>query len=157
MIPNTYTRKEGFGKRGLLRQSSNIARSSDGGCKSLLTQHYKIMNLEAFIDWFMALGEPYGVNPVIFGSIYVGAVPFFWVAIAWLARNIKQKRSIVGPVLMAGGCAVSAYVYLIFVGQNVPVWVYGLIAAIIGYALYATWQKVQEKRQEALKQEAETA
>jgi hypothetical protein len=29
--------------------------------------------------------------------------------------------------------------------------------AIIGYALYATWQKVQEKKQEALKQEAETA
>jgi hypothetical protein len=157
MIPNTYTRKEGFGKCGLLRQSSNKARSSAGGCKSLLTQQYKIMNLEAFMDWFMALGEPYGVNPVIFGSIYVGAVPFFWVAIAWLARNIKHKRSIVGPVLMAGGCAVSAYVYLIFVGQNVPVWVYGLIAAIIGYALYATWQKVQEKKQEALKQEAETA
>lgn len=128
-----------------------------GRNKSLLKKHLITMNLEAFIDWFMALGEPYGVNPVIFGSIYVGAVPFFWVAIAWLARNIKQKKSIAGPVLMAGGCAVSAYVYLIFVGQNVPVWVYGLILAIIGYALYATWQKVQEKKQEALKQEAETA
>lgn len=115
------------------------------------------MDFDALIDWFMALGEPYGVNPVIFGSIYVGAVPFFWVAIAWLTRNIRRKKSIVGPVLMAGSCAVSAYVYLIFVGENVPGWVYALIVAIIGYALYATWQKVQDKKQEALKQEAGTA
>jgi hypothetical protein len=26
--------------------------------------------------WFFGLGENYGVNPIIFGSIYVGAIPF---------------------------------------------------------------------------------
>ena len=27
--------------------------------------------------WFFSLGPKYGVNPSIFGSIYVGAIPFF--------------------------------------------------------------------------------
>ena len=104
---------------------------------------------EQFVNWFMGLGEPYGVNPFIFGGIYIGAVPFFWLAIAWLVYNVRRKKSVAGPVLMACACAVSSYTYLIIVGQNVPLWVYGLIAAIIGYALFATWQKVQAKMKEA--------
>ncbi len=111
------------------------------------------MSWENVIDWFMGLGEPYGVNPVIFGSIYVGAVPFFWLAIAWLVRNLKKKKAIAGPVLMMSGCAVSAYVYLIIVGENVPLWVYLFIVAIIAYALYATWKKVKTKREEVLNEE----
>lgn len=34
--------------------------------------------LEMAKDWFLGLGEQYGVNPLIFGSIYVGAIPFFY-------------------------------------------------------------------------------
>ena len=26
---------------------------------------------EAFTEWFLSLGDQYGVNPIIFGSIYV--------------------------------------------------------------------------------------
>ena len=33
--------------------------------------------IEAFSDWFLSLGANYGVNPWIFGAIYVGAIPFF--------------------------------------------------------------------------------
>jgi len=104
---------------------------------------------ETFSEWFMALGEPYGVNPVIFGSIYVGAVPFFWLAIAWLVRNLKKGQPVVLPVLMACCCAVTAYVYLIFVGENVPAWVYVFIVAIIGFAIYSTLNKVKKKMREA--------
>lgn len=103
---------------------------------------------EQFIQWFMALGEPYGVNPVIFGSIYLGAVPIFWVAIGWLVRNVKKKKSVTGPVILACCCAISAYVYLIFVGENVPAWVYVVVVAIIAYAIYATLNKVKAKKRE---------
>lgn len=111
------------------------------------------MNGQQVFEWFIGLGEPYGVNPVIFGSIYVGAVPFFWLAIAWLVHNIRQKRSITGPVLLACCCAVSAYIYLIIVGEILPLWVYGLIIAIIIYALYSVARKVKSKRKEILNEE----
>jgi hypothetical protein len=108
------------------------------------------MDLNRIYEWFMGLGEPYGVDPLIFGSIYVGAIPLFWIAIIWLVYNIRHDRSITGPVIMACGCAISAYVYLIFAGENVPIWVYGLIAAIIIYAIYSTLKKVKKKREEIL-------
>ncbi|MEX0680493.1 MAG: hypothetical protein WD097_03855 [Balneolales bacterium] len=111
------------------------------------------MSMEKFYEWFMGLGEPYGVNPVIFGAIYIGAVPFFWVAIGWLVYNLRRRRPVHGPVLLACGCAVSAYVYLIIVGENVPAWVYGLIAVIIVYALYATMKKVRQKMKEVTDEE----
>ncbi|MCH8494612.1 MAG: hypothetical protein LAT57_03150 [Balneolales bacterium] len=100
---------------------------------------------QQFISWFMSLGEPYGVNPVIFGSIYVGAIPFFWLAIAWLVRNIRRKKSVTAPVLMACLCASSSYIYLIIVGQNVPFWVYLIIFALIGYAVWSTLSTLYKK------------
>jgi hypothetical protein len=108
------------------------------------------MDWERFYEWFMGLGEPYGVDPLIFGVIYVGAIPFFWVAVTWLVYNIRQKRSITGPVFMACGCAVSAYLYLIIVGENVPYWVYVFIAAIIVYAIYTTLKKIKKIKQKAI-------
>lgn len=96
----------------------------------------------------MALGEPYGVNPVVFGAIYVGAIPFFWLAITWLVYNIRAKRPVFGPVLMACLCAVSSYMYLIIAGENVPFWVYALIFIIIVYAVISTLMKAKKKRKE---------
>ncbi|MEX0647506.1 MAG: hypothetical protein WEA56_10200 [Balneolaceae bacterium] len=102
------------------------------------------MSWNQVYEWFMGLGEPYGVDPLIFGLIYIGAIPFFWLAITWLVYNIRRKRPVTGPVLMACSCAVSAYVYLIIAGENVPFWVYGVIAGIIVYAIFATLKKLNK-------------
>ncbi|MDH3494698.1 MAG: hypothetical protein OEM82_14180, partial [Acidobacteriota bacterium] len=55
----------------------------------------------AFVDWFMGLGAEYGVNPFIFGGIYIGAIPFFSLSIGWLIRNYRRGTSIAFPVLTA--------------------------------------------------------
>jgi hypothetical protein len=60
------------------------------------------------------------VNPLIFGAIYVGAIPFFFFSLVWLVRNIRKKKSIVIPVLLTGFFFISAYLYLIIVGENIP-------------------------------------
>jgi len=57
--------------------------------------------IESFKQWFFSLGPRYGVNPIIFGIIYVGAMPFFTLSVAWLIRNLRQRKSIVVPVLCA--------------------------------------------------------
>lgn len=98
---------------------------------------------ESLSTWFFSLGDQYGVNPIIFGSIYVGAIPFFTVSIAWLVRNIRRKNSIVLPTLAAGLCFTSAYIYLIIAGRNVPVWVYVVIALLVAFGAYSTYRKVQ--------------
>jgi len=100
---------------------------------------------EAFQTWANDLGTRYGVNPVVFAAIYVGAIPFFLAAIAWLVRNARQGRSIVLPVLAAGACFVSSYVYLALVGRDIPVWVWAFLAALIGYGIWSTWRDVRRR------------
>ncbi len=100
---------------------------------------------EMFKEWFLSLGTKYGVNPYIFGSIYVGAIPFFFLSLWWLTKNIKKKKPIVLPVLSTGFFFVSAYLYLIIAGRNIPFWVYIVIAALVLYGSYSTVQKIKKK------------
>lgn len=94
-------------------------------------------------EWFLSLGENYGVNPYIFGAIYVGAIPLFFLCLSWTIRNIRQKKSFALPLLLTGTCFVSAYVYLIIAGKNIPVWVYVFIGIMVLYGVYTTFKKIK--------------
>ena len=100
---------------------------------------------ETIKHWFLSLGENYGVNPYIFGGIYVGAIPFFFICLSWTIKNIKQKSSFVLPLLLTGLFFISAYLYLIIAGKNIPVWVYIFIGVMILYGVYSTAKKVTDK------------
>ena len=96
-------------------------------------------------QWFLSLGEQYGVNPVVFGIIYVGAIPFFTLSVGWLIRNLRQKKSIVLPALSSAFFFISAYLYLIIAGQNIPTWVYVFIAVMVLFGVYSTVKKIREQ------------
>ncbi len=106
------------------------------------------MGWAAIRDWFMGLGQQYHVNPLIFGAIYIGAIPFFTVSIAWLVRNYRQHKSIVLPTLAAGLFFISAYLYLIIAGHNVPLWVYAVVIALIIFGAISTIRKVRRRIKE---------
>ena len=99
--------------------------------------------LDAFNDWLLALGAQYNVNPYVFGAIYVGAIPFFFASIAWLAKRARAGRSTVVPTLLAGFFFVSAYLYLGIYGQDIPLWVWIFLGALI---LYGAWSTVRDTR-----------
>jgi len=105
------------------------------------------MNLGYLLDvakeWFLSLGKEYGVNPIVFGSIYLGAIPFFTLSVAWLIRNLRRRQSPVLPALCALFCFVSAYLYLLIGGKNVPAWVYFIVAGMVGFGIYTTIRKVK--------------
>jgi hypothetical protein len=100
---------------------------------------------ETFKEWFLSLGDKYNVNPYIFGGIYVGAIPFFFLCLSWTIKNIKKKKSIVLPVLLTGFFFISAYLYLIIAGKNIPVWVYVFIGLMVVYGIYSTIKKIKGK------------
>ncbi len=95
--------------------------------------------------WFLGLGDKYNVNPYIFGGIYVGAIPFFFLCLGWTIKNKRRKKSFVLPVFLTGFFFVSAYLYLIVVGKNIPFWVYIFIAILVIYGVYSTIKKVKAK------------
>lgn len=100
---------------------------------------------QAFTAWFLSLGEKYHVNPYIFGGIYIGAIPFFFLCLTWTIRNMRQKKSFVLPLLLTGLFFISAYLYLIIAGENIPYWVYIFIGLMVLYGIYSTWQKINKK------------
>ena len=108
--------------------------------------------LDALRDWFFSLGAEYGVAPLVFGAIYVGAIPLFTLSVAWLVRNVRRGRSPVLPALCAGACFVSAYVYLLVAGRNVPAWVYAAVAVLV---VGGAWSAVRAVRQKVAAAQAE--
>jgi len=50
--------------------------------------------------------------------------------------------SILIPVLLTGFFFISAYLYLIIVGKNIPVWVCVFIGVMIAYGVYSTLTKI---------------
>lgn len=103
---------------------------------------------QSFSNWFFSLSENYGVNPFIFGGIYVGAIPFFTLCVAWIVRNYKRGVSIVIPVMSASFFFVSAYLYLMIAGENVPLWVYLIVIAMLIYGGWSTFKKVKSQVKE---------
>ncbi len=99
---------------------------------------------ELFKEWFLSLGGKYKVNPYIFGGIYIGAIPFFFLFLYRTIKNIKNKKPFVISALLTGLFFISAYLYLIIVGKNIPGWVYIFIAIMVGYGIYSTLKKVKE-------------
>ncbi|MBA3513244.1 MAG: hypothetical protein H0T77_02570 [Pyrinomonadaceae bacterium] len=108
------------------------------------------MNYSELKDWFFALGAQYHVNPLVFGVIYVGAIPFFMASITWLVRNYRRNRSITFPVMSAGFFFISAYLYLMVAGRNVPLWVYGVVVALVVLGAISTIKKIRKRIKEPL-------
>ncbi|HBX66660.1 MAG: hypothetical protein CL670_13930 [Balneola sp.] len=109
--------------------------------------------LELTKEWFFSLGENYGVNPIIFGSIYVGAIPFFTLSIGWLVKSYRKGKPIVLPAISATFFFISAYLYLIIAGENVPWWVYGVVVVMVIYGAWSTYNKVRSRIQDATPQQ----
>ena len=99
--------------------------------------------LEDAHTWIIGLGGQYNVNPYVFAAIYVGAIPFFFASIAWLVQRARAGRSTVVPTMVAGFFFVSAYLYLAIFGQDIPLWVWLFLAALI---LYGAWSTIRDTR-----------
>jgi hypothetical protein len=96
-------------------------------------------------SWFFGLGEQYGVDPIIFGSIYVGAIPFFFLSVAWLLKAKKAGKPLGLPAISAGFWFISSYLYLFIAGENIPWWVYMTVIVLLAYAAYSSFRSIRAK------------
>lgn len=94
-------------------------------------------------DWLLGLGAAYGVDPLIFAAIYVGAIPVFGVSLAWLIRRLRAKQPIVLPLLATGTSFLSAYIYLALAGRGLPAWVWGAMAAMVALGLWSAVRQIR--------------
>jgi hypothetical protein len=102
----------------------------------------------AMTEWFagiMALGTEYGVNPLVFAGIYVGAIPFFLFFTGLAVKRKRAGQQVVLPVMAAGLCFISAYLYLAIAGQGIPLWVWAVLGLVIAYGAWSAVASYRKK------------
>ena len=84
------------------------------------------------LAWLGSLGEDYGVDPLIYAILYVGAAPLFFGSLAWLIRSIHRRDSLLGPATSTAFFFSLPTLYVVTAGRNLPPWAY---AVLIGLAI----------------------
>ncbi|AYL95222.1 hypothetical protein [Mucilaginibacter celer] len=94
-------------------------------------------------DWVIALGEKHEVDPLLLGCLYLVSKICLVIFIGLIVKNLKAKKAIRVPLLLAAVSFSTPYLYLIIAGSNIPVWVYIFIALMFTYGGYSIWKKVK--------------
>lgn len=84
------------------------------------------------VAWLGSLGDDYGVDPLIYAILYVGAAPFFLGSLAWLVRRTRRREALLAPALSTAFFFSLPTLYVFVAGRNLPSWVY---AVLIGLAI----------------------
>jgi fatty acid desaturase len=92
--------------------------------------------------------DQYGVNPVIFLVIFLTSGPFFYYSLFRMMRALAKKR---GKEVLVWStvflCATAApFIYVLFFGRNLPWWVYGVIALLIGQGIFSLIRKLRSTK-----------
>jgi hypothetical protein len=90
--------------------------------------------------------DHYGVNPAIFLVIYLMSVPVFYYSLFRVIRALEKK---LGKEVLVWStvflCAtVAPFIYVLFFGRNLPWWVYGIIALLIGQGIFSLIRKLRD-------------
>ena len=104
--------------------------------------------MEAISEWFFGLSENYGVNPWIFGILYVGGIPLFLGVTAWLVKRLREKKGIAVQAILAGYLAIQPYLYVAIVGENIPLWVWAFIGVMVAFGIWSTLSTIRKRKAE---------
>ena len=101
-----------------------------------------------FHELWKQASDEYGVNPAIFLVIYFISVPFFYYSLFRVVQAFAGKRGkealVWGTVFL---CAtIAPFMYVLFFGRNLPWWVYGIIALLIGYGIFSLIRKLRNAK-----------
>ncbi len=90
----------------------------------------------------------YNVDPVVFLVIYFVSVPLFYYSLFRMLRALARRHT--NEILIWSAaflCAnVAPFLYVLFFGRNLPWWVYGILALLIGQGMYFLARKLRDRR-----------
>ncbi len=94
-----------------------------------------------------AAREEYGVDPVIFVGIYLVSAPIFYYSlfrtVRALAKKLQNEIMLWSFIFLC--TIVAPFVYVLIFGRNLPLWVYVIIALIIGQGVFSMVRKLRDK------------
>ena len=99
-------------------------------------------------SWLAGIQRDYGVNPVIFGTIYLICVLPFWISIYKIITGLKNRRrgQVTMFALILGSTILAPFVYVAFFGRDLPVWFWAVAAAVICYSVYSVLRRIKKTK-----------
>ena len=87
----------------------------------------------------------YGVNPVIFLTIYLSGIPVFYYSLFRMMRALAKKleKDVVVWRTVFLCSIVAPFLYVLFFGRHLPWWVYGIIALVITQGVFALIRNIR--------------
>ena len=104
--------------------------------------------IQEFLQSVYDQAEAFNVDPILFAVIYIGGIPLFFAATWWLKKRYSTDKSIVLPITVMGYLLIQPYLYVLFFGENLPLWVYGAIGVLVVAGGWSLYQKVSEVTEE---------
>ena len=92
-------------------------------------------HLRAMIDYLSGIAEAHAVDPLLFVLIYLVSTGPFLVVSGWLFHHIRKQRPLALLIFCWALCYTAPYLYVLAVGRDLPLWVYGMVALLIGGGL----------------------
>lgn len=100
---------------------------------------------EIVTDWVLGLGNEYGVNPILFGTLYILSIPPYLVSIGWVVRNYRTEKPLMLPIFSTGFFFIAPAIYLVAAGRNVPWGFYVIVGLMVVYGIYSTWRTINRR------------
>jgi len=100
--------------------------------------------LDGAIEWLGSLGERYGVDPLVYAILYVGAAPLFFGSLAWLVHRVRRGESPVAPAVSAAFFFSLPALYVIVAGRDLPAWVYVVLVGLAAIGAISAVRRVRE-------------
>lgn len=103
---------------------------------------YLISKIEALLH---EARDTYGVDPIVFLGIYLVCTPIFYYSLfrtlRALAKKLPKEIMLWSSIFLCSN--VATFVYVLLFGRNIPWWVYGIIAILIGQGILYLVQKLR--------------
>lgn len=98
--------------------------------------------------WLSNIQHNHGVNPIVFGIIYVVCVVPFWLSIYKIIAGIKNKKtaqvSTFGIIL--GITIIAPFVYVALFGRNLPFWFWIIAVLVIAYSVFSVLRRIKKAK-----------
>jgi len=104
---------------------------------------------EDLLAWLFSLADEYGVDPVVYAAIYLGAAPLFFASLVWLVRSLRRRGPIGLPLLSSALFFSLPTLYIFVAGRNLPPWVYAVLIGLAVLGVLLTVRRVREQLKKA--------
>jgi hypothetical protein len=95
--------------------------------------------------WLAHVRKTYGVNPLIFGALYLAGVLPFWFSIYRILAGLKNRnfKSVRIFGLILGAAIILPFLYVAVFGHNLPCWFWIIVGAIVMSSVFSVFRRLK--------------